>query len=69
MNPSYRLMDYNSASSRIQNWQKMIGPYVSNDTGQDNVVKDEQAGWSSYNYQIIGEGGYLKRKAQTINNL
>ena len=47
----------------------MIGPYVSNDTGQDNVVKDEQAGWSNYKYPIMGEGGYLKRKAQTINNL
>ena len=69
VNPSYGLMDYNSASSRIQNWQNMIGPYVSNDTGQDNEIKDEPAGWSNYKYLIMGEGGYLKRKAQTINSL
>ena len=69
VNPQYGLMDYNSASSRIQIWQQKIGPHVSNDTGQDMVIQDKQASWSNYNYPILGESGYLKRKAQTINNL
>lgn len=67
--PGSGLMDYESASSRINLWHQKIQPYVSNDTGEDMEIKDQPAGWSNYHYPILGDGGYLKTKAATINSL
>lgn len=73
------LMETNAAIARILQWQKMINPYVNNDTGEDCTIYDYPAGWSYYlNYRIltggIGNGltsetNFFKTKTNSINKL
>lgn len=49
------------SAARIRRWQEMIEPYVDNDTGEDCVIEDRPAGWSSCSkYRllsgVIGDG-------------
>ena len=43
VDPANGLMDYNSSSTRIREWQNRIKDYISNDTGEDMEIKDETA--------------------------
>ena len=47
------------SAARIRRWQEMIEPYVDNDTGEDCVIEDRPAGWSSCSkYRLLsGEIG------------
>lgn len=70
VNPENGLMDYNSASARIREWENRIEDYVSNDTGEDMKIKDEPAQWSNYRYSLLnGSNNYFVEKAKAINNL
>lgn len=70
VNPSNGLMDYQSATKRIEEWQNRIAAFVSNDTGEDMQIKDETASWSNYHYKVLGNSNnYFIEKAKSINNL
>ena len=69
VDPAKGLMDTESSISRIQAWQKMIEPYVSNDTGEDMSISDEAASWGNLqNYKLLTTGfnNYFEIKAETI---
>ena len=70
VDPANGLMDYNSSSTRIREWQNRIKDYISNDTGEDMEIKDETAPWSNYRYSLVNSSNnYFIEKAKTINNL
>ena len=70
VDPANGLMDYNSSSTRIREWQNRIKDYISNDTGEDIEIKDETAPWSNYKYSLLNNSNnYFIEKAKTINNL
>ena len=60
------------AAARIKEWHKVIGPYVSNDTGEDMEIKDRPAPWGNHGeYRILSEDGnnFFSVKASVINAL
>lgn len=64
------LMDFDSATGRIREWQGRIREYVPNDTGQDMETRDEPASWSNVKYRLLGtSANYFSEKIRTINNL
>lgn len=68
--PGNGLMDYDSATNRIKDWQKRISDFVPNDTGEDMSIKDEAASWSNCHYRLLGtSNNYFIEKAKTINSL
>ena len=70
VDPANGLMDYDSAVARILEWQGRIQDYVSNDTGEDMSIKDEDASWSGYDYHLIDKNkNFFIEKANAINNI
>lgn len=66
------LMDRQSAQARIRSWQRMIEPYVDNDTGEDTVIEDKPASWSNHSeYNLLKSNGdnFFTVKASTIRAL
>ena len=63
-------MKAGTAIARIKEWHKSIGPYVSNDTGEDMEIKDRPAPWGNHGeYRILSEGSncFFSVKAASIN--
>lgn len=70
IDPSNGLMDYESATRRIKDWQSRIKKYISNDTGEDMNIEDKCASWSNYQYHILEtSNNYFRTKAESINNI
>lgn len=69
VDPANGLMDANSATGRILEWQSGIQNYISNDTGEDMSIYDEPASWGRIgNYNLMTfDNNYFSVKAQTIN--
>ena len=66
------LIDRQSAQARIRSWQRMIEPYVDNDTGEDTVIEDKPASWGNHNeYSLLknGSDNFFTAKAASINAL
>ncbi len=66
---SDHLMKPSAATARIQGWHRMIGNYVSNDTGEDMEIKDRPAGWGNHGeYRLLelGSNNFFEVKAQHI---
>ncbi len=66
------MMDRQSAGARIRAWQNMIEPYVDNDTGEDTMIEDKPASWSShgeYNLLKSNSDNFFTVKASVINAL
>jgi spore coat protein CotH len=55
--PSKDLFEYSHSVARIEAWQAMIGPYVSNDTGEDMVIEDKPAYWANCPFYRLLSGG------------
>ena len=61
-----------AAISRIQEWHKSIGPYVSNDTGEDMMLYDSPAYWGTHpEYRILsgGSNNFFEVKAGVVGKL
>lgn len=71
--------DYFAAAksmTRIRNWQQMIRPYISNDTGEDMEIADKPASWGNCDfYRILsgndeggdnGEANFFTTKIKSI---
>ena len=66
------LIDRQSAQARICSWQRMIEPYVDNDTGEDTVIEDKPASWGNHSeYTLLknGSDNFFTAKAASINAL
>lgn len=66
------LIDRQSAQARIRSWQRMIEPYVDNDTGEDTIIEDKPASWGNHNeYTLLknGSDNFFTAKAASINAL
>ena len=62
-------MYYKVSMDRIRKWQEKIGPYISNDTGEDMKIEDRPASWGNHGeYRLLEENNnFFKIKAETIN--
>ncbi|MDR1652460.1 MAG: CotH kinase family protein [Prevotellaceae bacterium] len=71
--PENNLFDYQSAKTRIQGWQTMIQPYVSNDSGEDMTIYDAPAAWSNKSeYRLLSgseQTNFFRAKAASINSI
>ena len=57
------------AMARIKEWQQAIGPYVSNDTGEDMSIEDRPASWGNHGeYRLLksGSNNFFQVKAGVI---
>ena len=64
--------DAEESAKRIKQWQEVISPYVSNDTGEDMEIKDRPAGWGNHSeYRILekGSNNFFKVKAEVMAGL
>jgi len=55
---------------RIKKWQSLIGPYLKNDTGEDQILRDTPASWGNHpEYRILEDGpnNWFRVKAESIN--
>ena len=48
---------YESSMERINEWKDLISPWLNNDTGEDQVLRDRPAGWSNHQEYRIWEDG------------
>ena len=58
-----------ASAGRIKSWQSIIAPYVDNDTGEDTVIEDKPASWSSHReYRLLesGSNNFFEVKAASI---
>lgn len=65
------LFCYSASLGRIRKWQEGIGPYVSNDTGEDMVIEDKPAPWGNHGeYRLLdpGENNFFKVRSAAILN-
>ena len=71
VDPTYGLMDTESARKRILDWQSKIKDYIANDTGEDMEIKDKPASWGGIgDYRLMStNNNYFSEKAKTINRL
>lgn len=54
LDPSFDYFHASRSMPRIQAWQNKIGPYVSNDTGEDMSLQDAPAFWGNQpNYRLL----------------
>lgn len=77
VNPNQNLFHVNKSVPRIQAWQMMIAPYISNDTGEDMLLEDKPASWGNQpNYRVltgnpfggnIGPANFFASKKTSIN--
>lgn len=67
-NPINKLFNSSSSMSRISNWQSMITPYLSNDTGEDMAIYDRPASWSNQsNYRLNSmDNNYFAMRASIL---
>lgn len=57
------------SSSRIRLWHSLISPYVSNDTGEDMVIRDRPASWGNHpEYRVLEDSrnNWFRVKAASI---
>lgn len=64
---SDELFGATGSAARIKKWQQMVKPYLQNDTGEDEIIQDRPASWSStQQYRLLtggmGENFFLTRK-------
>jgi len=54
--------------SRIKNWQNMISPYISNDTGEDMSLIDQPASWGNCSFYRLLESNnnFFKIRSKNI---
>lgn len=69
--PSKYLFTQSSSVARIKTWQLKVGPYVSNDTGEDMTVSDNTASWSSHpEYRLLtSPNNFFQVKTEVIDAL
>jgi len=70
--PENELFDMDASIARIRSWQEKIGPYVSNDTGEDMDIYDHPAHWSNrkeYRLMDPGSNNFFRVKADVIRNM
>ncbi|OHD53441.1 MAG: hypothetical protein A2Y33_15075 [Spirochaetes bacterium GWF1_51_8] len=57
ISPTNDLFDFTASTNRILGWQKMISPYIVNDTGKEMAIIDlPTAGWGSFGYYKLLTG-------------
>ncbi|MBO4476033.1 MAG: CotH kinase family protein [Bacteroidales bacterium] len=59
------------SAERIKAWQKLFGPYVSNDTGEDMALRDAPASWGNHHeYRLLEDGpnNWFRVKAGSISS-
>ena len=71
VDPVNGLMDMESATQRILNWQSVIEDYITNDTGEDMVIEDRPAYWGAIgDYNLMTpDNNYFSIKAETIKKM
>lgn len=72
IDPANKLFDMETSIARITEWQNMIGPYVSNDTGEDMSIYDHPAHWSNRpNYRLMdpGANNFFRVKTEVLKNM
>ena len=70
--PANGLFHMDASVPRIQNWQNLIRPYITNDTGEDMEIKDRPANWGNcghYRLMDTGSDNFFRVKTETINNM
>lgn len=77
--PAKDLFTSDKSKARIQQWQRMISPYVQNDTGEDMRIDDKPAGWGNCHfYRLLtgndkggasGDANFFATKCATINKM
>lgn len=63
------LMRMAGSIARIEGWQRMVGPFVANDTGEDMTLYDAPAPWgnhSEYRLTDPGANNFFRVKAAAI---
>ncbi|MBR1872624.1 MAG: CotH kinase family protein [Bacteroidales bacterium] len=63
---------YEESIKRISAWQEMIKPYLANDTGEDEQIKDRPASWSNHReYRVMEDGSnnWFRVKCKVLNSL
>lgn len=66
---SDELFKMEGSVARVKGWQKLISPYISNDTGEDMSIYDEPASWGNHpEYRVMdtGANNFFKVKASSI---
>lgn len=61
--------NYRSSLPRISRWQNLISPYLPNDTGEDESLRDAPASWGNHpEYRILlnNESNWFKIKCESI---
>lgn len=48
--------DATTSMQRVMDWQQFVGPYVSNDTGEDMYIEDKPAWWGNASYYRLLSG-------------
>ena len=70
VSPDIKLLYYEYSAERIRDWHAMITPYIKNDTGQGQSIKDLPASWGSRSqYRVLdpdSPGNFFKAKAYSI---
>ena len=72
IDPANKLFDMETSIARIKQWQNMIEPYVSNDTGEDMSIYDHPAHWSNrpqYRLMDPGANNFFRVKAEVLRNM
>ena len=57
------------SASRIRAWHNFIGPFIQNDTGEDNSLCDAPASWGNHpEYRLLEDGpnNWFRVKAESI---
>lgn len=48
--------NYSASAERIKTWQKLVSPYVNNDTGEDTKIEDRPASWGNHGeYRLLSD--------------
>ena len=70
--PANALFHMDASVPRIQAWQNLIRPYVSNDTGEDMTIKDKPASWGNHHeYRLMdtGNDNFFRVKTETVSKM
>lgn len=68
--PENDLFYYTKSINRIKKWHAMISPFIPNDTGEDNYIRDEPASWADHDeYRLLSlTNNYFIIRAQNLPN-
>lgn len=58
LDPARELFDVTASTNRIRQWQALIAPYTTNDTGEDMVIQDRPAGWGNTPFYRLLSGDH-----------